>query len=512
MAVGRGEETSGHIEVILGEPIGTIAPEIYGHFTEHLGGVIYDGIWVGEDSKIPNQGGIRTALVDALKAIQAPVIRWPGGCFADSYDWKDGVGKERAARTNFWGGSDPNTFGTHEFLRLCELAGAQPYVAANLRGGSAKDFNEWMEYCNSPAGSTTPAKKRAANGHAAPFGVKYWGVGNESWGCGGNFTPEDYASEFRRFTAWMPSYGPVSLVASGPNSGEVEWTRRLMRSMADRGAVESMWGISLHDYTWNLSGGTSHDWDKAKGDALKFGEFEWYELMAQGSGMETMIRDHWSVMGETDPRRHVTLVVDEWGAWYAPGSEIGPKYKLSQMPTLRDGLLTGLTLDIFHRHAEKVGMACAAQLVNCLHSLMLASEDKFVLTPTYHVFRMYMPHMGAQAVRSEFSVTPLHYDRKGKQASLWGLNGSASVKGKQVTLTVVNPHLSQVVETEIDVRGGSIREASATVLTHQDIHAHNDFERPDIVHPAEAAVSVSGGKLVHRFPAASVTAVRLTLQ
>jgi len=214
----RSQTTSAHIEILPEEPIGTIAPEIYGHFIEHLGGVIYDGVWVGPDSKIPNEGGIRKAVLDALKAVQAPVVRWPGGCFADSYDWRDGVGPEgaRKARTNFWGGTESNAFGTQEFLRFCTLAGAKPYLAANVRSLPARDFYRWIEYCNSPAGSTEGAKERAAQGHEEPYDVRYWGVGNESWGCGGNFTPEEYAAEFRRFTAWVPQFGQGLVMAVRP--------------------------------------------------------------------------------------------------------------------------------------------------------------------------------------------------------------------------------------------------------------------------------------------------------
>ncbi len=507
-------EASAHIEILPEEPIGTVAPEIYGHFIEHLGGVIYDGIWVGADSKIPNEGGIRKAVLDALKAIHAPVVRWPGGCFADTYDWRDGIGAQsaRKPRTNFWGSTDSNAFGTQEFLRFCSLSGAKPYLAANLRSLPARDFYQWIEYCNSPSGSTEGAKARAAQGHPEPYDVRYWGVGNESWGCGGNFTAEEYATEYRRFTAWVPNYGqPLNLVASGPSDHQLEWTRGVLRSLAEKRLIQATYGLSLHYYTWNLSAGTTHDWDQGKRDAVKFNEMEWYELLSQGDFMDTIIRDHWGVMAESDPAHHIKLIVDEWGAWYAPGTEIGPGYGLSQMLTLRDALLTGLHFDVFQRHADKVAMANVAQSINCLHSLMLAKEDKFVLTPVYHVFKMYMPHMGAQAIRTEFAAPPASYDRLGKRASLWGLNGSASVSGKSVTLTVVNPHTSRSLEAEVVVRGASIAGGSGQVITNTDLHAHNDFAQPDVVHPAPTAVVPSGGRLVHRFPPASVTALYLTL-
>jgi len=508
-------DSSAHIEILPDEPIGVISPEIYGHFIEHLGGVIYDGVWVGETSKIPNEGGIRRAVIDALKAIHAPVVRWPGGCFADSYNWRDGIGSatDRKSRTNFWGGVEPNSFGTQEFLRFCTLTGAKPYLAANLRGLPAWDFQQWVEYCNSPAGSTTGAQQRAAQGHPEPYDVRYWGVGNESWGCGGNFTPDEYATEFRRFTAWLPQYEGhprLDLVASGPSDREVDWTRRLLRSLAEKRVIDSVYGLSLHYYTWNLSAGITTDWDQGKRDALKFDELEWYELLSQGDAMDAILRDHWSVMAESDPNHHIKLIVDEWGAWYRPGTEIGPRYGLSQMLTLRDALLSGLTLDTFQRHADKVAMANAAQLINCLHSLMLAKEDQFVLTPVYHVFKMYMAHMGARSVRTEFAAPPVSYDRRGRPGTLWGLNGSASISGKNVTLTVVNPHASRALEAEVVVRGASVASATGQVLTNADIHAHNDFQHPDVVHPEAASVTVEAGRLRLRFPPASVTSLCLT--
>jgi alpha-N-arabinofuranosidase len=505
-------QATAQIEIIPAEPIGTIAPEIYGHFIEHLGGAIYDGVWVGENSKIPNEGGIRRALIDALKAIRAPIIRWPGGCFADSYDWRDGIGPQRKTRTNFWGGTESNAFGTHEFMRLCDFTGAKPYLAANVRSLPARDFYQWIEYCNSPAGSTEGAKQRAAQGHPEPWDVRYWGVGNESWGCGGNFTPEEYAAEFRRFTEWTPKYGQdLALVVSGPSDNDIDWTRRALRSLAERKQIESAAGLSLHHYSWNTSGGRTSDWKLGKGDAVKFNEFEWYELLAQGNAMEPTIRNQWRVMAESDPRHHIKLIVDEWGAWYRPGTELGPKYTLSQMLTLRDGLLTGLTLDVFHRQADKVAMANVAQMVNCLHSLMLASEEHFVLTPVYHVFKMYMAHMGAQAVRTEFVAPPANYDRNGKPATLWGLNGSASVSGNDLTLTVVNPHVARALETEIVVRGASFASGRGQILTHADLHAHNDFQHPDVVQPQPVSVMVNGGRIMHKFPPASVTSFYLTL-
>src|SRR5262245_26680910 len=290
------------IEILLDEPIGTIAPEIYGHFVEHLGGVVYDGIWVGENSKISNIGGIRKALVEAMQRIKPSVVRWPGGCFADSYNWRDGIGPRngRPRRTNFWVDAwewpkdapegpwkyDTNQFGTDDFLRFCQLTGAQPYLAANLRSLTARDFYEWVEYCNSPVGSTTLAEMRAATGQREPYKVRYWGVGNESWGCGGNFTPEEYAAEYRRFSEWVPRYGMnLAFIGSGPNGGDLSWSRRFFARLAERGGFGRMWGWALHHYSWNVSSGRTNEWRLGKGDALNYPVEEWYELLNEACRM-----------------------------------------------------------------------------------------------------------------------------------------------------------------------------------------------------------------------------------
>lgn len=518
------------IEILLDEPIGTIAPEVYGQFTEHLGGVIYDGIWVGEKSSIPNIGGIRKEIVESMKKIRVPVVRWPGGCFADSYDWRDGVGPrgKRPTRTNFWADSanaklkqsksvqvfESNAFGTDEFIRFCKLSNSQPYMAANLRSLTPLDFDHWVEYCNSPAGSTTLAEQRAANGSVDPYNVKYWGVGNESWGCGGNFTPQEYATEFRRFSTWVPSYGvDLKFIGSGPNENDLDWSRSFFESLTKtrRYFPRELYGWSVHYYTWNLSRGKTNDWTEGKGEALNFDNTGWYEVLRQGSVMEQIVKDQWSVLGEFDPQHRVKLVVDEYGPWYRSGSEVDPSHQLGQQITLRDALHTAMTLDIFNRHADKVGMAACAQLVNCLNALFLTHEEKFALTPNYHVFEMYLPHQGAQAVRAEFMSPSVRYSRDGKDAELWGLRGSASRNGKTVTLTVVNPSLDQPRESQISLRGAAVSGAKATVLTSSDPHAHSTLEQRDAVVPKEATVQMSGGLLSFTFPPASVTQVVIEL-
>jgi alpha-N-arabinofuranosidase len=530
-------QADAHIHILPGEPIGTISPEIYSHFIEQLGGVIYDGVWVGEGSKIPNVNGVRKAFIDTMRAVKAPLLRWPGGCFADSYDWRDGIGpaSKRPARAGFWGQQDNNQYGLHEFMRTCRAIGCKPYLAADLRSLPARDFYQEIEYCNAPAGdvpSNSAAKavpdalasQRAANGDAAPFNVDLWGVGNESWGCGGNQTPEEYAGEFRRYMAWTPSYRKRSMrfVAVGPNGDDVDWTARLFKALYANGERPKLWGLSVHYYT---SGSAT---EFAAGDALAFNNSDYYDLLTRGSVMEQVVTDHWRAMGVVEGQPRVKLVVDEWGAWYGKGTELAPEYNLSQQSTMRDALLTGITLDIFQRHAEKVAVAAVAQSINCIHSLMLAQGDKFTVTPAFHVFQMYMAHRGAQAVRAEFTApgirnplaeAPIPVGGNSYRGSidavktLAGLSGSASVStigdGKELTLTVVNPHLDRALTTEIGVGGAGIASYTGTVLQEADVHAHNDFEHPHAVHPR--AATVAGGRVLHTFPAASVTTLRITL-
>jgi alpha-L-arabinofuranosidase len=518
------------IEIFRDEAGSLISPNLFGQFTEHIGGVIYDGIWVGEDSKIPNRFGIRSELIDMLSAIKVPVIRWPGGCFADSYDWMDGIGPaaQRPSRTNFWEGDhdaerlhekgsqviEPNRFGTNEFMRLCMATGAQPYIAANVRSLPALSFDHWVEYCNAPAGSTTLAKMREAGGFSEPFKVRYWGVGNESWGCGGNFTPEEYASEFRRYTSWLPRYGVnLQLIGSGPNNDDLDWTHRFFEQVYSDHAYQnsSFTGWSVHCYASNLSRGKTNDWNLAKGDALAFDSVDWYEVMQQCNRIEQIIKDQWTAMGQYDSEHHVKLVVDEYGPWYREGTEIDPTHIFGQQVTIRDALATALTLDTFVRHADKVSLATNAQLVNNINALFLAHEDRFVATPNYYVFGMYGAHQGGRSLRTEFSAPEIHYDRDGISGRFWALNGSASEKGNVMTLTVVHPELNNAIDTQIAINGARILHVSATVLAASDIHAHNTFDLPDKVKPAQLSVALAGGLINVSLPPASVVKFEIVL-
>jgi alpha-N-arabinofuranosidase len=503
------------VEIVPDDKIGTIAPDIYGHFTEHIGGVVYDGIWVGENSRIPNYGGIRKALVDNLKRLKPPVIRWPGGCFADSYNWRDGVGPraQRPRRANFWLDDeylakapagpqkyDPNHFGTNEFFRFCKLAGAEPYLAANLRSAPARDFYDWVEYCNAPAGSTTLADLRAAGGERDPMNVKFWGVGNESWGCGGNFTGDEYAVEYRRYVEWVPRFGvPLKFIASGPNGGDYAWTRSFLSKLAKkgRGALHGVYGLALHYYT-----GTT-----GKGDSIDFTTDDWYALLAKSVVMEELIRNHWQIMHEIDSQHQIKLIVDEWGSWHRT-ADVAPRYLFGFYPTMRDALVSGLTLDIFNRHADKIAMANAAQLINNIHASFMAAEDRFTVTPIFHVFEMYAAHQGGTAVRTEISSPRLKAE---SAKGLAALAGSCSLQGDRAVLTVTNSDAENGIEAEIGVRGSRISNVRATVLKSSDVRAHNTLEHPDVVNPASAAAPGGGAQLAYTFAPASVTKLEFTI-
>jgi alpha-L-arabinofuranosidase len=493
-----------------------ISPHIYGHFIEHLGGVIYDGVWVGRNSAIPNLDGLRKQFVDDMKAIGAPNLRWPGGCFADGYHWRDGIGPEAARpRTyNFWESRMPsgmhatesNHFGVHEFIRLCRLVGAEPYLAANVGSGTPKEFHDWVSYCNAPGGSESLADERARNGDSDPFRVKYWGVGNESWGCGGDMTPGEYATAYRRFVTQFPVYVPPFLIATGPRGHsrdmDLSWTNGFFEAMQG-GHRSQVHGFSPHFYT------------DFRNDTMRVADFtapEWYAVLREGLRTESIIEAHWAAMGKYDPDHRTRLVIDEWGVWYQPGEEIGPRYILSQPVTLRDALHTSITFDVFNRHAGKIEMANVAQTVNCIHSLFLAQEERYTRTPPYYVFEMYRPHMGARLVPIEIRVDALTVPTRDGVTKMPALSGSASIREKRMTVTLTNPSVDTPLATRVRVAGGGrATEARGTVLTHDDMRARNTFERPGEVRPSPLPVKIDGAAVLVDLPKHSVAAVEVRL-
>jgi len=456
---------------------------------------IDDGIWVGEESSIPNFGGIRSDVLDALRQLHPSVLRWPGGCYADDYHWEDGIGprQSRPRRVNLWWGRniETNAFGTHEFIQVCRTLGAEPYLAGNLGSGSPRELRDWVEYCNFP-GDSTLARTRAANGSPVPFGVQYWGIGNEAWGCGGNFGPEEYAAQYKRFATYIRQMGDVKPfpIACGPDGNNTDWTRRFLSAL---GRFPNISGIAAHYYC-GTAGPSATDFDVD----------QWYELLEKGIRIESLIRDQRAVLDEFDPQRKIGLVIDEWGTWHLPTPGRNPAH-LWQQNTLRDALVAALTLDIFNRNADKLVMANIAQAVNVLQAMILTSGPKMITTPTYHVFELYRSHQGARCLRTEIEAPTITFAIGAEQRQLSSLTGSASLKADLLTLSIVNTHANLPAEAVIDLQSASLSQASVSVLTHSELTAHNTFESPQTVRPRTQSWEFADR---HLFPPASVTVIR----
>lgn len=461
--------------VIINADLGnvTIEKHIYGHFAEHLGRCIYEGFWVGEDSEIPNIRGIRNDVVEALKRINPPVLRWPGGCFADEYHWMDGIGprEQRPAMVNtHWGGvTENNHFGTHEFMDLCELLGADPYICGNVGSGTVQEMAQWVEYITF-GGKSAMADLRRQNGREEPWRLPFFGVGNESWGCGGNMRPEYYADLYRRYQTYVRHFSGnrVYKIACGANSEDYRWTEVLMRE-----AGRYMDGLSLHYYT------VPGTWAK-KGSATQFDEAEWFITLKKALRMEELIKRHSAIMDHYDPMKRVGLIVDEWGTWYdvEPGTNPGFLY---QQNTVRDALVAGIHLNIFNNHAERVKMANIAQTVNVLQAMILTDGPKMLVTPTYHVFEMYKPHQGATLLPVWLDAERYSY----KDDSIPAVSVSAS-RGTDgaMTVTLCNLDPSQERPVQAELRGASVSEIRGRVLTGAAINSHNTFDAPETVVPA----------------------------
>lgn len=473
-----------------------ISRHIYGHFAEHLGHCIYDGFWVGEGSSIPNTRGIRNDLVEALRKLRIPNLRWPGGCFADEYHWRDGIGPrtERPTMVNtHWGGvSENNHFGTHEFMDLCAQLGCEPYICGNVGSGTVQEMQQWVEYLT--CGEKSPMTElRTANGHPEPWQLTYWGVGNESWGCGGNMTAEYYADQYRRYATYCRSYGGNRLfkVACGPNDFNYHWTETLMAKVPAR----LMQGLSLHYYA--LTG----SWE-AKGSATEFSEAEWLRLLQRAWMMEELVSKHSAIMDRYDPEKQVALLVDEWGAWHDVEPGTNPGF-LFQQNTLRDALVAGITLNIFNNHCDRVRMACIAQTVNVLQAMVLTQGERMLLTPSYHVFEMYQVHQDALQLPVEVECASL----AAGEATLPTLSASASrAEDGKLHLTLCNADPSQAQSVELELQGVSPRVMRGRILTADKITAHNTFDQPEQVKPVDLpALNLSGPVVRLEILAGSVT-------
>ena len=482
------------------QPGPVIAPEVYGQFAEHLGRGIYDGVWVGPDSPIPNTRGFRNDVVAALKAIKVPVVRWPGGCFADDYHWRDGVGprESRPVRVNvLWGGvEESNAVGTHEFFDLAAQIGAKTYLAGNVGSATVVEQNQWLEYLTSPTKSTI-ANERRRNGRETPFTVDFFGVGNENWGCGGAMTVEHYADQYRNYAEFVrsPQTPRIVKVASGPSGDDYHWTEVMMQR-----AAAQMDALSLHHYTVPTG-----NWDK-KGAATTGDEPLWFGTMFEAMRMEEMVTRHSAIMDRFDPKKRVALYVDEWGVWHdvEPGTNPGFLY---QQNTLRDAVVAGLTLNIFHNHADRVKLAAIAQMVNVLQAMILTEKDKMVLTPTYHVFDMYTVFQGATQL--PISVESPRYV-KGER-SVPGVSTSAA-RGKDgavhVSLVNLNPTTAAPIRVRLDGVAGA--RVTGRILTSGDMNAHNTFAAPQAIAPAPfTGASVRGGVLTLELPAKAVVVLSI---
>lgn len=493
-----------HLTIHLEQPIATINPNIYGHFAEHLGRCIYDGAWVGPDSPIPNTDGWRNDVIEALRRMRAPVIRWPGGCFADDYHWQDGIGprKQRPRRINIhWGEVvESNAVGTQEFVRFCRLVGAAPYFCGNVGSGTVRELRDWVEYCNFP-GDSTWAQQRAADGSPEPLDVAYWGIGNENWGCGGSFSPEDYCMEFRRYASFVRPFGgtKLTLIACGPAHNDVEWTIRFFRKLR-----KDFWDFN------NIHGFAAHYYCGTAGTATQYTTDQWYQLIGRGLEMEPLIVQQRAALDAYDPQRRIGLIVDEWGTWHPVEPGTNPAF-LYQQNTLRDALVAATTLDIFNRHADKVVMSNIAQTINVLQAMILTEGERMLVTPTGHVYEMYAPHQDGLSVATTLETDGVSYRAGDKDATIPAVAASASVKGSRLFLTVTNCHAEQAATVAVQLRGGSATGATARTLTGE-IHSHNTFDRPAALEPEPLDVAAHGASFNLELPPASVSALSIELE
>ena len=454
----------------------TISRYIYGQFAEHLGHGIYGGVWVGENSSIPNTRGIRNDVVAALKAIRVPAVRWPGGCFADEYHWKDGIGPraERPKMVNSnWGGvTEDNSFGTHEFMDFCEQLGCEPVICGNIGSGTVKEMSEWVQYLNSD-GDNPMTQLRRKNGREKPWNVRFWGVGNETWGCGGIMSADHYANELGRYSFFLKNYGGNTLyrIASGGLEEDYNWTETIMKKWksTDGWLQGYLSGYSLHSYTVN-------DWNH-KGSATNFDEKDWFVTLSNTLKMEDRVTKHSAVMDKYDPQKRIGLVVDEWGNWFdvEPGTNPGFLY---QQNTLRDAMVAAVNLNIFHKHCDRVKMANIAQMVNVLQAMILTKENEMVLTPTYYVYKMYTVHQDAAMLPVDLQSAS-YTDGKDSISAL-SATASRDKEGRiHISLANLDPSKAQNVRCELKGTTGS--KVSGEIITAAAMNAYNDFGKPEAV-------------------------------
>ena len=489
------DQKSATIKINTDNISGIINKNIYGQFSEHLGNCIYGGIWVGENSKIPNTRGIRNDVIEALKKLQVPVLRWPGGCFADEYHWMDGIGprenRPKMVNTNWGGVVEDNSFGTHEFLDFCELIGAEPYICGNVGSGTVEELSKWVEYTTSD-GENPMANLRRKNGKNDPWKIKYWGIGNESWGCGGQMRPEYYADLVRKYSNFTRNYGDnrVFKIASGPNVDDTTWTSVLMQQSG-----KYIDALALHYYT---SAGAK--------PAAVFNEAGWFDVVKKTLRTDEIVKMHSAVMDKYDPAKKIALIVDEWGAWFAVEPRTNPSF-LYQQNTMRDAIVAASSLNIFNNHCDRVRMTNIAQMINVLQSMILTKDGKMVLTPTYHVFEMYKVHQNAILLPLDLKTSDYVFNGQ----SVPAVNGSASINTKgmiHISLCNVNPNSSEKIS--INLENYKNQKVSARILTAKEMNALNSFENPNNVLPSEFTdYKLADNNLEVNMPAKSVIVLEL---
>ena len=483
--------------------VGHINPELQGHFSEHLGRCIYEGIYVGENSDIPNTNGMRNDVVEALKEMKIPVLRWPGGCFADEYHWKDGIGpkesRKKMINTNWGGVVEDNSFGTHEFMELCKQLGCKTYVNGNVGSGTVQEMSEWIEYMTFD-GVSPMADLRKENGHEESFNVDYFGVGNENWGCGGNMLPDYYANLYRRYQTYIHNYNdkkPIFKICCGPNADDYKWTDTVLDRCFDspeqfHGFMD---GLSLHYYTV-----PSGIWEH-KGAATVFDEKMWYKTLKKTLFMEDLIKYHTAIMDKYDKKNNVALIVDEWGTWYDVEEGTNPGF-LYQQNTMRDALVAGINLNIFNKNCNRVKMANIAQLVNVLQAVILTDGEDMVKTPTYYVFKMFNCHQNAELLESHIETKQIGLEEENMVPNL---NESVSVaKDGNINITLTNLSVDEDYEIESNLIDTNIVKINGSIV-HNEIHAHNTFENKDVVKIEDFNnFSCDGSKIKYTIPASSV--------
>lgn len=495
------------LSVDVSKPGPVIDRHIFGQFAEHLGQGVYEGIWVGKDSKIPNTRGIRNDVVQALKALHVPNVRWPGGCFADYYHWRRGIGAVRQPMMNAdWGGViDPSTFGTDEFFDFIGQIGSEAYVSVNIGSGSPGEAAEWLEYMTASKEDALGAE-RAKNGHPEPYKVAFVGLGNESWDCGGGMSADYYVSQMKRYARFVRNYHPdqtekgqpMKRIAVGPNAGDTAYTEAVMQAYKGHSWAWNIEGLSLHSYT------TGGGWPLSQ-PSTGFGEREYAWMLSETVGMDGLINKHGAIMDKYDPEKKVSLTVDEWGAWYKATPGTNPGF-LIQQNTQRDAILAALNINIFARHADRVRMANIAQMINVLQAMILTDKEKMVLTPTYHVFKMYVPFQDATFI-------PLSYDAGKYSFEKYSLQRvdaiAARDKSGKIWLAITNVDPNQPAEFDISVPGVAAGKAVGHTLTAAKIDSFNSFAAPNTVAPKPVSVAATGGKLTLTLAPASVTVVAL---